>query len=252
MEINVNTVTRVQAQNWISKSWEIFKKTPFLFIAFIVIEILGSFIFRPIPVIGYLVTIAISALFTTSWFLIVDKTNSGETIEIKDIFLGFKNQYFPVMIYSFFMIFLMVLAIFPMVFAVGFEFIRHAFIEKSFSLPGFTLSLILGMCMTVFIYAVIGMASLYAVPLIVFEKVEMIEAMNLSLRASLSNAWPLAWACFLLLLLCIATSFTLGLAMAVVLPLAKIAHYVSYRELFRISETSPGIDKNEIAPILSS
>ena len=94
------------------------------------------------------------------------------------------------------------------------------------------LSMALGVLIMLSIQLLGAMGLFYSVPLVLFDKVQPIEAVKLSFRACLVNFMPLLIYGLALIILGVLAMIPFFLGLLVLLPLSFCANYCSYKSVF--------------------
>lgn len=101
-----------------------------------------------------------------------------------------------------------------------------------FTSGGFGPMLAMSMLLMVAMGIVLTMAFWLAPALVALKGVNPVEAIRLSVLASLKNLVPFIVFCILAMICCLATMITLGLAMIVVAPALFAAAYIAHNDIF--------------------
>lgn len=229
---NINIVTRLQVTHWFKESFETFKKVPGFMIGFFIIETAISWLANVIPVLGFPISFVLSSLMAVSWFLIAQKTEQNTPLEWKDIFLGFNDKSFAVIIFVLVYIFLICISFVPLFITAGVGLIISFAKTKAIAIPSFSIGLVLSAALSIFALSLVVMAAVFALPLVALKNMDVLQALKTGLNVWFVNLWPLTWfglICIGLFLICIPT---MGLGIFVVMPVIKLAAYKAYRDLF--------------------
>src|SRR2546421_2252628 len=80
---------------WWSEAWTLFMKSPGLWIVFGVILFLVFGALGFIPLVGALAASLLAPVFVGGWMIAARKVETGGTLEVGDLFAGFKNKLQP-------------------------------------------------------------------------------------------------------------------------------------------------------------
>src|SRR5438105_1900574 len=83
---------------WWTESWDLFMKNPGMWLVFGVIFFVGSVVLGWIPVLGGLVLAVVTQVIVGGWMLSARKLDSGGTLEVADLFSGFKDKLNPLLV----------------------------------------------------------------------------------------------------------------------------------------------------------
>ena len=226
---------------WVGDAWTLFKKNPGIFIAAFIIQIVIGFALNVIPLLGMFLGILVGPIFGAGWIAMAANAHNDEPVEINQFFAGLQKNAGP--LFTIGAIYMGLSILFFAVLAVLVVILFGTAILGAFTggdASGLS-SLMAGgsllLLFLVFLVALVGSFLLYATTwfapaLVMLHNVAPFDAMKQSFSAFLKN-----WLPFLILLLvymglAIASLFTLGLALLVVIPLVLLATYTSYRDVF--------------------
>src|SRR5438067_12483285 len=80
---------------WWTESWALFMKNPGMWLVFGVITMLAFVVLGFVPIIGGLIAAALAQVIAGGWMLSARKLDSGGSLELADLFAGFKDKVNP-------------------------------------------------------------------------------------------------------------------------------------------------------------
>jgi len=229
---------------WVSVGWQLFKRQPAQLVALVlgtgILYMIGAIALQLIPYIGSIVATVFYVVLLSGLTLAVDRLYRGDGVGFDLLFAGFQH---PARVQ---------LAVLGAVAAVLYLLVGYVAALLAGALPFWqasmgltdvkpedliangsmtmtTLMLYVAYAMALFIP--VAMATWFASALVLLNGMQPLAAMGYSFRACLRNLVPLTVQSLLLMLLMLATVFTLFLGMLVVIPLFVLSWYVSYRRI---------------------
>jgi hypothetical protein len=194
---SARTLAMLPLGNYIKIGWDLFKQYPYGFISFCLLNILFQVILHALPVLGWLVSGAVSPALLMGNFIVAAKLLHRQTPHFGDFFAGF----------SFFWPLLLVSLVTSLLIGIGMILLI---------IPG--------------IYLSVGY--LFASTLVVDRRLDFWAALELSRR----TVTPLWFGCFafllLLLLINLAGALLLGLGLLASIPISFCAWTVAFQDLF--------------------
>jgi hypothetical protein len=82
---------------WWGESWAMFMKNPGMWLVYGVIFFVGCGILGVIPVIGGVIAAVLTQVLLGGWMLSARKLDGGGTLEVSDLFAGFKDKLNPLL-----------------------------------------------------------------------------------------------------------------------------------------------------------
>jgi hypothetical protein len=204
------TLPRLPLANYFQNGWDIFRQYPYGFITFCLVNFLIQVILHAIPILGPLVSFAISPALMMGNFIVAAKILHRHTPHFGDFFSGF-FLFWPLLLVS---------VVGSLLIGIGMIF---------FIIPG--------------IYLTVGY--LFASCLVVDHRLDFWTALELS-RRTVTPLWFGFFAFLLLLLLVnLAGALLLGLGLLASLPISFCALTVAFQDLFGFqsdySQAVPGL-----------
>jgi uncharacterized membrane protein len=229
--VEPRTVDAGRGVGWWTESWALFLKNPGMWVIYGVLLFVIYVVLGFIPIIGGLAASLLSPVFIGGWLLAARKAEGGGTLEIGDLFEGFKAKVQPLVILGA----LLLVAMLVLTLVVGALGFGTAMGVMSGSGGGMAMAMGAGM-VTMLVMLVlgffIGVAFWYAPALVVFRDVPPIDALKASVSASLKNvvAFLLYGAIFFVAAIVASIPFMLG--WIVLIPVMVLSVYVSYKDVF--------------------
>lgn len=229
-----NSLSIGQGANWIGQSWQIFKERPLLWIgsALLVgfITIILSLLAQTISYVGFIFNIAASFMGFTLMAGIAYLAygiDNGLEISFGDLFAGFSYKlgdfFIMTLIYFGLTILLVLVIILPMAFFIGIN-------------AGMTSEVGIGVMLIslAFLLLLIPLIMMiwFAPALILLNDLKPFEAMKLSFKGCLRNVLPFLLYSIVMSIAFVIAAIPLGLGLLIIGPLAMIANYISYKEIF--------------------
>ncbi|HEY0974027.1 MAG TPA: BPSS1780 family membrane protein [Solimonas sp.] len=241
---NVPDFRRVSAGNgldWITAGFGLFKQAPLLWIALLVLWVIGAGLVSILPFIGSVIVNMTTAAVIGGLLLGAHGQRQGQPLKLETLWAGFQQPHLhPLILLG--IAYLVIGVIMGVV--VGGLFLASfgsAFIGGSGEINAVSFSiggLITGIVVLALI-AVFSMATWFAPGLIVFAGVAPIDALKQSFAAALANIGALAVYGLLSIVIVIVASIPFGLGLFVAVPVLVIALYCSYDDVFGASAPTP-------------
>jgi uncharacterized membrane protein len=230
------TVDAGRGTAWWSESWALFMKNPTMWIIFGVIFMVGTMILGLIPFLGALVVAVLSIVIAGGWMLAARKLESGGTIEVGDLFLGFKDrQLNPLLVVGALAAGIsLVIGLVMGVLGAG-AVMGIAMGGAAHNPGGMMASAALGMVgvlVGLVLAFVLAMAFWFAPPLVVFRGAAPVDALKASWAASLANISPFVVYGIIWIVAAVVASIPFGLGWIVLMPLTMLGLYCSYKDIF--------------------
>lgn len=249
-EVNVPTIRTVAAGNgwlWVKNGYQLFKAYPLMWVIIFMIYFALIIPLSSIPVIGPIVSTLIAPVFAAGMMLGCRAVEQGGELEINHLFAGFKkNTAQLVSLGGFYMLGILMVS---MLFASGFDPSMVESISKGGTVTPAQMTAFSGPLLLASILLLpVMMAYWFAPVLVALHNLSAIQALKLSLRASLTNtmAFLMYGFVFAVMMLVMAALFSvlgqLGvvvalLALCFIVPLMMTSLYTSYRDIFQAAQT---------------
>lgn len=221
---------------WWTDAWALFTKAALMWVALALILIVGLGVVGLVPVLGAVAIGLVSPVLLASWMLAARKVEGGGALEVGDLFIGFQGPHLqPLLVLGALLLAaLVVVGIVGGVLGAGAVFgmvmggaTRSAGGVMAAAGMGF---MVLAVCLVLGV--LVSMALWFAPALVVLRNVPPVEAVKLSIAATLKNWLPFLVFSVLYIVASIVASIPFGLGWLVLAPVAMLAVYVSYRDVF--------------------
>lgn len=221
---------------WWTDAWALFTKSALMWVALALILIVGLGVVGMVPVLGAVAIGLVSPVLLASWMLAARKVEGGAALEVGDLFAAFQGARLPQLLVlgALLLAALVVIGIVAGVLGAGAAFgmmlggARHsAGGMMAAAGVGF---MVLAVCLVFGV--LVSMALWFAPALVVFRNVPPLEAVKLSVASTLKNWLPFLVFGVLYIVASIVASIPFGLGWLVLAPVAMLAVYVSYRDVF--------------------
>jgi len=231
--IAVAEVRAAHGVAWIAAGFAIFRRQPIawlgLAIGWLVISIALAFI----PFIGIVVTACLQPVFFASFALAARRQLAGETLEVGDLFAGFRGNVRALVNVGLLQLMAnlgvaSLLALLGLSFAGSSPDAIPTPEDYARVLEGKEWVLILGLGLM----STVSGAIWFAPPLIAFHGLSTLHALRWSVYAALSNIGAMLAYGLTLTLLCVVAMWPLGLGMPIWLPVMIASTYAGYRDVF--------------------
>jgi uncharacterized membrane protein len=226
------TVPVGNAFEWLKQGWAIFMANPGIWLAISVIFFLIYIGISIVPLIGPLAAHLLTPVLGGGWLLACQKVSKNGTLEITDLFAGFKqNANNLVVLGILYMVGL--LAVLAAAAVLGGGGLVSGMVLGN--VPGFGLALG-GMMLAVMVSLALSiplmMAMWFAPALVVFNNMQPVPALKASFNACIKNVVAFLVFDLVIMVLCFFAALPLGLGFLVLLPVFVGALYASYRDIF--------------------
>lgn len=232
------TVDAGRGVAWWTEAWALFTKNVGLWVVLAVILFVILIVLSIIPLLGSLVAALVVPVFLGGWMLAARKVEQGGTLEIGDLFACFQSDRLtPLLVVGALLLAgVLVMGIVLGVLGAGAVF---GIVAGGASSSGAGMAAALGAGMLALLIGLVcgvllAMVTWFAPALVVFRNVPPVEAFKASFAASLRNVVPfLLWG-VLYFVAAVVASIPLGLGWFVLTPVAMLAVYVSYKDVFGV------------------
>jgi hypothetical protein len=224
-----------QGVAWWTQAWALFMKAPGMWVVFGLIVLLGNVVLHFLPVIGFIATALLLPILTGGFMLSARKCEEGGTIEVNDLFAGFKELLSPLLVLGA-AVLVCEIAVFVVMMVLGMGAVAgvmggsamHSSVGVATGIGFGLLAGLVGLLLAV----VVAMLLWFSPALVVFEGVAPLDALKISAQAGLRNIVPFLLFAVIGFVLTILCALTLGLGILVLVPVGYLAMYVSYKGVF--------------------
>jgi len=229
---NSRVVAAGNAFEWLKQGWAMFATNPGLWIAMTVILLVLFFALNIVPLIGPLAANLLMPLFSAGMLAACEKSAKGETLEINDLFAGFKrNTGDLAMVGVLYMvgmllIFLIVAVLGGGSVASGLMMGRPAGFGIAFG--GMMFAMLVSLALSVPLF----MAIWFAPALVFFNNMPPVDALKASFNACMKNFLVFLVYGVVVMVLGFFAALPVGLGFLILIPVLSGSLYVSYRDIF--------------------
>lgn len=235
----LRTVATDRGLGWWTDAWALFMRNPVMWVVLGLIFIVAMMAVGMVPLLGGVVIALVLPALAGGWMLAARKVQEGGALEVGDLFLGFQGERIgPLLVLGALLLAAMVViglvagvlgagAVFGMMMGGA----RHSTGGMMAGLGAGFAALALGFVLG----AIVTMAFWFAPALVVFRKTPPIEALQLSVNATLKNMVPFLVFGLIYIVASIVASIPFGLGWIVLAPVSLLTAFVSYRDVFEPS-----------------
>jgi hypothetical protein len=220
---------------WWTEAWPLFTRSAGIWIVMTLILILVFVVLGFIPLLGGLAISLLLPVFIGSWMLAAFKVDTGGTVEVGDLFSGFRDKLAPLLVLGALMLAAsLVITLVAVVLGAGAMagmMAGGAYHSGGGMMAGLGVGM-LGLLVALALSLVVAMAIWFAPALVVLRDVAPVEAMKASFAACLKNTVPLLVYGALYLVAAAVATVPFGLGWIVLLPLLMLTLYVSFKDVF--------------------
>lgn len=220
------------AFDWLRQGWALFAANPGLWIGLTIVLLVIVLGVQIVPLVGTLAAHLLMPVLGAGLLLVCRKIDEGESVQIDDLFAGFKQNAGPlVMVGVLYM--LAMLAIVVIVVAVGGGSVAGGLLSAQPAglgviFGGLMLSLLLSLALSV----PVVMAIWFAPALVFFNNMQPVEALKASFEACMKNVLAFLVYGLIVLVLAFFAALPVGLGFLVLIPVLAGSVYAAYRDVF--------------------
>lgn len=229
---NSRVVPPGNAFDWLRQGWALFAANPGLWIGLTIVLLVIVLGVQIVPLVGTLAAHLLMPVLGAGLLLVCRKIDEGESVQIDDLFAGFKRNAGPlVMVGVLYM--LAMLAIVVIVIAVGGGSVAGGLLSAQPAglgviFGGLMLSLLLSLALSV----PVVMAIWFAPALVFFNNMQPVEALKASFEACMKNVLAFLVYGLIVLVLAFFAALPVGLGFLVLIPVLAGSVYAAYRDVF--------------------
>lgn len=241
-----------QGWEWVKKGYELFMKSPLLWIVLLFICMIAAVAISSVPVVGEPLVSLLTPAVLAGLMVGCRALGQGEELELAHLFSGFKQHTSQLVSLGGISLVTQFLILGLMMVAGGATLVGILMSGQPQTDPDVMMQTLAGAGFAVLIgivlFSLLMMAMQYAPLLVYFRNVPPLHAMKLSLRAFLYNVGPMLVYGITFLFLAILASLPLFLGWVVLLPIVFTSLYASYSDIFppvtEAGSVPPGPDVN--------
>ncbi|PCH61267.1 MAG: hypothetical protein COC05_01640 [Gammaproteobacteria bacterium] len=243
----INSLSAMEGISWIKNGFGLFKKSPMIWIALVILYTVMLIVVSIIPIIGSLAASLLYAVFVAGFMIGCAALENRENLKIAHLFAGFKKNTGPLIglggLYLLISV-VLVIAIPVLIFggAGGLEMLTdpESIDPATFLAPGILLSLLVSFALLIFALLIpVAMAFWFAPALISLGNQSLANSIKMSFSGCLKNILPFFIYGIAMMILAIIATIPLGLGWLVLMPVAIASIYSAYRAIFTASSLEP-------------
>ncbi|QDQ28024.1 hypothetical protein FNU76_17660 [Chitinimonas arctica] len=228
-----------QGLAWFGSGFQLFKQSPWIWIANVVLMMLMLMVMSIIPFAGSLGVNLLMPVFIGGMMLGCLALERGDDLEIEHLFAGFKQNVGQLVLVGLFT--LLYMAVVMIVCGIlAFIVIGSAGLTSAFTSgagsealwTGAGLGMLLVVLVAMLLIIPISMAAWFAPALVIFHGLDAFNAMKQSLRGGLKNIMPFLVFSLVYIVLAIIATIPLLLGWLVLMPMFYTTIYVAYKDIF--------------------
>jgi hypothetical protein len=235
---------------WIKQAFELFRKSPLIWMVLTAIGVVGMAAISYIPLIGGPLSTILMPLLMAGFMLGARDLDRGEELELAHLFAGLQHNAQELVALGGINLVGQLLSLGAMLLVGGGSLVRLVMSGQEVNDPtvlaqalaGAGLALLVGATL----FTLLLMAMQFAPMLVIFEHMKPLTAMKTSLRAFLRNWLPLTIYGFLLLPFAVIASVPMMLGWLVLMPIIIASMYVVYIDLFSSHDGTPQTIEGEV------
>ena len=234
MPMEPGRCTASQGLNWFRQAWTLFTGNAGGWVVLGLSYLLISFVLGLVPMLGGLVLMLINPALLAGLLYAAREQDQGRPIAPGMLFRAFRGDgRLPALLVLGLLQLLVPLLLVPlgMMLMGGMPGMGH--VSGDVPAPEVTLGVLAALLLVLALSLGVILLFLYAVPLVMFDGLEPLAAIRLSLAAGMVNLLPLTLLGLVFLPLWLFAVATFGLGFLLVVPLSLICVYTSYRDIFR-------------------
>lgn len=221
-----------QGATWISQGFDLFKKTPLLWIGMFVIWGLLYFVASILPL-GGIVTGLLAYVFVGGWMLGCRSLDTGGELKVEHLFACFKSDQLTslLVVGALYLAGVLVIVLVSGL-LVGGSLLSLFFGKANVESIHFGFSLVIGCLLVIGLSVPLVMATWFAPALVVFHRQAPVDAMKQSFAGCMANIVPFLVYGLITLVLAMVAAIPFGLGFLVLGPVLIGSVYASYRDIF--------------------
>ena len=231
-------VAAAHGWQWIVDGFQLFKRSPVIWIALFFIYLLIGMALSLIPVVGPIVLNLLAPVFIAGFMFGCRALDIDDELEINHLFAGFKQHTAQLVTVGGLYLAGIIVVVGIMFAGTDNTVLRAMFSGERLSQQqaeaalsnGFALTALLG----AFFMVPLIMAYWFAPVLVAFHGFSALDAMKQSFKASLRNIMPFFVYSLISMLLLLIAAIPFGLGLLVMIPTMTASLYVSYKDIFEV------------------
>lgn len=220
---------------WWTDGWTLFTKNIGMWMAFTLILLVVFIALAFLPLIGMLAASLLTPVFIGGWMMAARKVQAGGTLEIGDLFGGFRERLTPLLVLGALLVaatLVIVLVMALLGFGAAMGMMSGGAERGAGGMMAAAGAGMLSLLVVLVLSFVIAIAFWFAPALVVFRDVPPVDALKASVSASLKNIGPFLIYGLLYIVAAVVASIPFGFGWLVLLPVLLLTVYVSYADVF--------------------
>lgn len=210
---------------WISQAWDLFKISPGMWIAMLIVFAACQVVLGLVPFAGSL----FGPVFMAGLYRASQTAHEEGVVRMEDLFAGFRERLGTLILVGLLTIVFIAITIIGSL-GIAWLVMGRSFVEAS-GAPDIVAIFVFAAVVAALIIPVL-MMTWFAPALVIFEGMAAFESMKYSFTACLRNIMPMTVYSIIAILLLIVGVLPAGLGLLVVIPLLMITMYTSYQDIF--------------------
>jgi hypothetical protein len=222
---------------WWTEAWALFAKNIGMWILLTLTMLVIYIVLTFIPFIGTLAGSLLVPVFVGGWMLAARKLEGGGTLEVGDLFSGFKDKLTPLVVLGALLL-AATIVIGVVVGALGIGAMGGMITGGAHNSVGGMMAAagtgIFALLVALVLGFAVALAMWFAPALVVFRDMPPVDALKASVSASLKNVGPFVIYGLLYIVAAIVASIPFGLGWIVLVPIVLLTVYVSYKDIYEV------------------
>ena len=221
--------------DWIIKAFDLFKRSPLIWIVLIILWFVINLVGQFIPIIGWLAMSLLYAVFIAGFMIGCAALERGEDLEIAHLFAGFKSNTGSLIGLG--ALYLGVIVVFAVVFGAllfsgmgGLSAMSNP--EAVNPEQIFSSGSLLAILIALLLFIPIGMMFWFAPPLIALGGIPLLQSLKMSFSGCLKNIIPMLLFGIIMIVLSIIATIPFALGWLILMPMGMAAFYTAYRAIY--------------------
>jgi uncharacterized membrane protein len=229
-------VAATRGWDWITEAWGLFKASPGMWIAMVVVFFVIYMVLAFIPFIGGLLSFLAGPLFGAGFVIGCRAIEDGQELEFKHLFEGFSQRFGPLCAVGalYLAAWIGVILVVALVTGAGVMALLAGSSGQAGDVPSMAAltTILLGVLIAMALMLPVVMAVWFAPSLVVFHDLGPIEAMKDSFTGCVRNIVPFLVYGIVYLVLAFIATIPLGLGWLVLGPMTAASVYTAYRDIY--------------------
>lgn len=229
---NSRVVDAGSAFEWLKQGWALFVVNPGLWIAMTIVLLVVFFGLSIVPLVGKLAANLLAPLLCAGMLQACQRVSNGQTAEISDLFIGFKQNTSNLVILGVLFMAAMLTILAVVMLLGGGSLVGGMMMSNplgiGLALGGVMFAMLLSMALSIPAF----MALWFAPALVLFNNMPPVEAIKASFNACMKNPIPFLVYGLIVMVLMFFAALPVGLGFLVLVPVLFGSVYASYRDIF--------------------